>query len=204
MTTRAVIQSFIEVQWLFNGCVSLYMSLHQTFMLQAFYILSIVIIVPYQAVRHTFVTWEVLRCACMCALDMCVSVGTTHIWEFRLFWELLLPKWCAYVCVYVCDHRCWVWLASVWQMDLPPCSPHVYVPFSSSPSSSPLSSLFLSVSLCLFLTHTNTFSCFILLVLYNILTHHMLVGLYCIVYVFVAKIVYGELHLHRLFPTKLK
>lgn len=33
--------------------------------------------------------------------QQCVAFGTIYIWEFRLFWELLLPKWSICVCVYV-------------------------------------------------------------------------------------------------------
>lgn len=57
---------------------------------------------------------------------------------FHMFWIYSISPW----------PRCFLWLASMRQMDLPPCSLHVYVLFSSwlSPSSFLSPSLSLSLS----------------------------------------------------------
>lgn len=88
-----------------------------------------------------------LLITCLCKIcaevykgNVCVAVGIFG--DSGYFENSSFPNVCVFMWMF--DHRCWLWLASVWQMDLPPCSLHVYVPFLS---------LFLSF---LLLTHTYT------------------------------------------------
>lgn len=91
-----------------------------------------IITIPlYIQVQLSCSAWQLYKksvISILCVFGECMG-WFWSIWVFRLFLTLLRPKYvCLYECVY--DHRYWIWLARVWQMDPPSCSLHVHVVFS--------------------------------------------------------------------------